>query len=190
MSASPVALALLLVGPSAFAPQPSAGVRPVIDRPGTVRLHPALRARGLARVRAPPHLCAAAESEKGGSGGLAAQRQRRVPRLSVAIILAAAFLNLLGFTMLLGFTPVLATHFGLSMGARFGTLTSAYPLGMLFGVMIWPALSDRVGRKPTLTLSLAGSGIGLALQALAVSRRWSLSTFLALRVLTGSCAGA
>ena len=41
-----------------------------------------------------------------------------------------------------------------------------------------------------LALSLAGSGLGLLLQGLAVALGWPLRAFLWLRVLTGSCAGA
>ena len=43
---------------------------------------------------------------------------------------------------------------------------------------------------PVLALSLAGSGVGLALQSVALLKGWSISTFLGLRVLTGMCAGA
>lgn len=110
--------------------------------------------------------------------------------LSVFGILLAAFLNLLGFTMAGPITPALGSHFGLEVGASFGWLTSAYPAGMLLGLFLWPALSDRVGRKPVITLSLLGAGVGLAAQGYAVRQRWSLSAFLALRALTGSMAGA
>lgn len=87
-------------------------------------------------------------------------------------------------------TPALGFHFGLDVGASLGLLTSAYPLGMLCGLFFWPALSDRVGRKPVMALSLLGSGLGLAAQGLAVQASWSLNAFLALRVLTGSMAGS
>ena len=66
--------------------------------------------------------------------------------LSVAALLFAAFLNLLGFTMAGPITPALGHHFGMDVGASLGMLTSAYPLGMLGGLVLWPALSDRVGR--------------------------------------------
>ena len=57
-------------------------------------------------------------------------------------------------------TPALGEHFGLTMGASFGSLTSAYPLGMMFGLFLWPQLSDRIGRKPVMAMSLLGSGLG------------------------------
>jgi len=110
--------------------------------------------------------------------------------LSVATVLLAAFLNLLGFTMTLPLTLPLRSHFALSTGASFGSLSSAYPLGMLFALFLWPRLSDSVGRKPVISLSLLGSGLGLAAQCYAVQQRWGLRSFLLCRLLTGCCAGA
>lgn len=110
---------------------------------------------------------------------------------SVAAVLCSSFLNLLGFTMAGPITPALGAHFRLSSGsASFGSLTSAYPLGMLLGLFVWPRLSDRVGRRSVLATSLTGSGLGLAAQSLAVSRGASLRTFLAARALTGIFAGS
>lgn len=109
---------------------------------------------------------------------------------SVRAVLLAAFLNLLGFTMAGPITPALGRHFDLGVGASFGSLTSAYPLGMLLGLFLWPALSDRIGRKPVMAASLLGSGLGLAAQAHAISAGWGLRAFLAARVLTGSFAGS
>ena len=110
--------------------------------------------------------------------------------VGVVAVLSAAFLNLLGFTMAGPITPALGQHFGLEVGAMFGSLTSAYPLGMLFGLFIWPQFSDRRGRKPVMALSLLGSAIGLSLQSYAIKSNWSLPVFLASRVLTGCFAGS
>ena len=114
---------------------------------------------------------------------------RTIP-IGVLAVLSAAFLNLLGFTMAGPITPYLGQHFGLEVGAKFGSLTSAYPLGMLFGLFIWPQFSDRRGRKPVIALSLLGSAIGLSLQSYAIKSNWSLPVFLASRVLTGCFAGS
>jgi MFS family permease len=111
-------------------------------------------------------------------------------RYSVAAILASAFLNLLGFTMAGPITPALGQHFSLEMGATFGSLTSAYPLGMLVGLFLWPQLSDKIGRKPVMVASLLGSGLGLAAQSHAIQAGWSLKVFLWTRVFTGSFAGS
>jgi len=87
-------------------------------------------------------------------------------------------------------TPALGKHFKLEViGASFGSLTAVYPLGMFFGVFIWPTLSDMIGRKPVIALSLFGSGLGLMLQSLVIRSHGSLSLFLATRMLTGLFAG-
>jgi len=109
---------------------------------------------------------------------------------SVLVVLVAAFLNLLGFTMTGPITPALGKHFDLQVGASFGSLTSAYPLGMLFGLFVWPQLSDRLGRKPVIAASLFGSGFGLIAQSLVIRYNLPLQCFLATRVLTGCFAGS
>lgn len=109
---------------------------------------------------------------------------------SVLVVLVAAFLNLLGFTITGPITPALGKHFDLQVGASFGSLTSAYPLGMLFGLFFLPQLSDRIGRKPVISASLFGSGLGLIAQSLVIRYNGSIGIFLATRVLTGCFAGS
>ncbi|KAL7541141.1 hypothetical protein ACHAXR_012082 [Thalassiosira sp. AJA248-18] len=109
--------------------------------------------------------------------------------LSVPAVLLAAFLNLLGFTMASPIQPALGKHFSLPLGASFGSLSSAYPLGMLLGVFLWPTLSDVLGRKIVMSLTLMGSGLGLMLQSWGITRSWTLEQFLLARVLTGCFAG-
>eukprot|EP00956_Cyclotella_meneghiniana_P029506 scaffold71560_cov24-Cyclotella_meneghiniana.AAC.2 len=59
----------------------------------------------------------------------------------------------------------------------------------MFGVFLWPTLSDVIGRKVVMTVTLFGSGMGLLLQSWAVQQHWTLEQFLATRVLTGCFAG-
>ena len=80
---------------------------------------------------------------------------------SILSVLLAAFLDLLGYTMTIPLGAALKSHFALPMGASFGMISSAYPLGTLGAYFLWPQLSDRVGRKPVICLSLLGSGVGL-----------------------------
>ena len=101
----------------------------------------------------------------------------------------AVFLHLLGFTVTGPITPGLVQHFALHP-SQVGYLTSAYPLGMFFALFAWPRLSDKVGRKPILALSLFGVGCGLVAQAQCVRKGWSLAAFLSLRVASGAFAGA
>ena len=109
--------------------------------------------------------------------------------LSIPAILFASFLNLLGFTMASPIQPALGSHFNLPLGASFGSLSSAYPLGMFAGVFLWPTLSDIIGRKLVMSITLLGSGVGLILQSYGIKQCWTLESFLAARVLTGCFAG-
>ena len=83
------------------------------------------------------------DESKPPSRALASGLTRALSRdLSVPAVLLASFLNLLGFTMTSPIQPSLGRHFGVPLGASFGSLSSAYPLGMMFGVFLWPTLSD------------------------------------------------
>mmetsp|Transcript_19910 Transcript_19910/g.29830 ORF Transcript_19910/g.29830 Transcript_19910/m.29830 type:complete len:776 (-) Transcript_19910:135-2462(-) len=119
------------------------------------------------------------------------KRQITTTQKSIFAILTATTLNLLGFTMTSPLTPTIGTHFSLPTGASFGSLTSAYPLGMLFGLLAWPRLSDNssIGRKKIMAISLLGSAFGLGLQCVCIWKLFSLRLFLIGRVLTGVFSG-
>eukprot|EP00557_Chaetoceros_sp_GSL56_P007885 CAMPEP_0176488410 /NCGR_PEP_ID=MMETSP0200_2-20121128/6691_1 /TAXON_ID=947934 /ORGANISM="Chaetoceros sp., Strain GSL56" /LENGTH=635 /DNA_ID=CAMNT_0017885385 /DNA_START=373 /DNA_END=2280 /DNA_ORIENTATION=+ len=110
--------------------------------------------------------------------------------LTIFTILAATSLNLLGFTLTSPLNPTLGKHFNLPTGASFGSLTSAYPAGMLIGLFTWPRMSDSMGRKRIMAISLLGSGLGLGLQSWAIWKEWSLGMFFVTRVLTGVFSGS
>ena len=152
-------------------------------RPLAPRAAAAARVKRVARARQSPKLRAvAAGGGPAWAGG--------VPGSVVAVI-AAAFLNLLGFTMTGPITPALAEHFQLPVGSKVGALTSAYPMGMLVGLLVWPQISDREGwRKKIIVGSLFGVGVGLFFQALALHLKAPYWVFLGLRVLSGLSAGA
>ena len=123
-------------------------------------------------------------------GGTQFVPKPQTPNLAVGTVLVCAFLNLLGFTMALPINAALRSHFHLPMGSRFGALSCAYPLGTFGALMIWPRLSDKVGRRPIISLSLAGTGLGLLFQSVAIESNWSLGMFLLCRLVTGFFAGA
>lgn len=116
------------------------------------------------------------------------QRQSERQR-AIYAILTSTTLNLLGFTLTSPLNPALGSHFNLPLGASFGSLTSAYPAGMLLGQFVWARMSDFIGRKRILSISLLGGGIGLCLQSIAVWYKTSLHVFLATRVFTGIFSG-
>jgi len=129
-------------------------------------------------------------SSRADAAPASSSKQYNRYKWSIAAVLAASFLNLLGFTMAGPITPALGKHFNLEVGASFGSLTSAYPMGMLIGLFLWPSLSDTLGRPPVITLSLLGTGAGLALQSYIIATHKPLKWFLASRILTGSFAGS
>jgi hypothetical protein len=138
-----VALSVIPLHTSAFTPVPLAA-RPAARLPGLLVHRRPIILLAAAAAAGPP------ENEQMAAAAASAEAE---PLASVISVLIAAFLNLLGFTMMLGFTPALAAHFGLEVGARFGSLTSAYPIGMLAGVRValysWPRWWCHATHRPT-----------------------------------------
>jgi multidrug resistance protein len=76
------------------------------------------------------------------------------------------FLDLVGFGMVLPLLPYYAVGFKADAFAV-GALLSVYSVMQLIFSPIWGRLSDRVGRRPLLLMSLLGSSIGLVVFGLA-----------------------
>ncbi|MBN1193152.1 MAG: MFS transporter [Coriobacteriia bacterium] len=86
---------------------------------------------------------------------------RRLP-----IVFAIVLVNMLSFGIVIPLLPYLAGEIGASK-LQIGLLTAAYPLAQLFGAPLLGRLSDRVGRKPVLLLSIFGTAAGFVVLALA-----------------------
>jgi multidrug resistance protein len=84
----------------------------------------------------------------------------------LVILFLTVFLDLLGFGMVLPLLPYYAKAFGAGPFA-IGALLSIYSIMQLIFSPIWGRLSDRVGRRPLLLMSLVGSSVGLVLFGLA-----------------------
>jgi len=86
-------------------------------------------------------------------------------------------------------SPFLGADWSYPLRAIFiGLLTACYPLAQFFGAPYLGALSDRIGRKPVLLLSLCGTFIGYIFFALAI--KWRLLWLLfASRILDGFTGG-
>ncbi|MBY6185989.1 MFS transporter [Marinobacter hydrocarbonoclasticus] len=69
-----------------------------------------------------------------------------------------------------------------------GAILAIYPLGILMGSNVIGAWSDRLGRRPILMWTMAGSALGYALSAWAIYRGDFL-LFALSRLLTGLCEG-
>ena len=133
-----------------------------------------------------------------------------LPRASLGVIFLVLFLDLVGFSILFPLYPQMLDHYlhhhpgvlGPVMAWVDGTFPSATPLqrsalfgGLLGGVYsllqfiaapFWGRISDRVGRRPVLLLSLCGSVIAYVLWMVA----GSFTVLLISRLLAGVVGGA
>jgi MFS family permease len=82
---------------------------------------------------------------------------RRLPR-TVRLLVAGTFVNRLGSFILPFLTLVLHREFHLSEGQS-GLLVGAYGAGSIVSMLTGGFLTDRLGRRRTLLLSLSGSGL-------------------------------
>src|SRR5262245_19419859 len=101
---------------------------------------------------------------------------RRLPR-TVRLLIAGTFVNRLGSFILPFLTLVLHREFHLSEGSS-GVLVGAYGAGSIVSMLVGGVLSDRLGRRRTLMMSLFGSG----LLAIAMGCAPTVSSFVPLLV--------
>jgi len=98
------------------------------------------------------------------------------PRGALAVVFLTVFIDLLGFGIVLPVMPRQAEPYlaalGLSpiaAGATIGILFSVFSLMQFIFSPMWGRLSDRIGRRPMLLLSLLGSVVFYALYGFAVT---------------------
>lgn len=90
------------------------------------------------------------------------------PRSKLATLFVIVFTDLVGFGIVIPLVPLYAEHFNPSPWV-FGVLMAAYSAMQLVFAPLLGALSDRVGRRPVLLISLVGSVVGYTLFAFAGS---------------------
>ena len=83
-------------------------------------------------------------------------------RSPLLVIFLTVFIDLIGFGICLPLLPKYAELFG-GMGWQIGAVMGIYSLMQLVFAPGWGQLSDRIGRRPVLLISLAGSVISYAL---------------------------
>ena len=96
-----------------------------------------------------------------------ASRRTRFPA-GFGALWGCVLLDLIGFGIVLPILPLWAERFGARPGA-IGALVATYSAFQLVCAPLWGWLSDRVGRKPVLVLSLLGTAAGSLLTGLASS---------------------
>ncbi|MEZ5141796.1 MAG: MFS transporter [Acidimicrobiales bacterium] len=90
-------------------------------------------------------------------------------------------IDLIGFGIVLPILPQYAEQFGASP-AVIGVLVASFSLAQLVFAPIWGRLSDKVGRKPVLLVSLFGTAIGSLLTGVA----GSVAVLFAGRIIDGA----
>ncbi len=101
-------------------------------------------------------------------------------RTPVFIVLLTVFIDLLGFGIVIPLLPFYGEHFGASPTV-IGLLTASYSLMQFLFIPFWGRLSDRIGRRPIILLSVFGSVLSYLLFGFADS----LLLLFASRILAG-----
>lgn len=104
-------------------------------------------------------------------------------RSSLLVLFLTVFIDLLGFGIVLPLLPYYAREYG-ATGMVVGMVVGVYSLMQFFFSPLWGRLSDRIGRRPVLLISLTGSAIGYMLFALSES----LVALLIARIVSGIAA--
>ena len=101
-------------------------------------------------------------------------------KTSLAVLFLTVFIDLIGFGMVIPFLPFYAREYGAS-GTTVGMIVGIYSLMQFFFAPVWGRLSDRIGRRPVILISLTASCIGYFL--FAFSR--SLTLLFVSRIIAG-----
>lgn len=94
-----------------------------------------------------------------------------IPRASLLVLFLTIFIDLLGFGIVIPLVPYYARQFATS-GAVIGAVVAVYSLMQFIFSPIWGRVSDRIGRRPILLISLAGSVAGYVVFAYAYNLTW------------------
>ena len=103
---------------------------------------------------------------------------------SLLVIFLAVFIDLLGFGMVVPLLPTYAKDFGTDEhGIQIALLMASFSAMQFLFAPVWGRLSDRIGRRPVLLVSIFGSCVfqlGYALSS-------SFGYLMVSRALSGAC---
>ncbi len=83
---------------------------------------------------------------------------------SILVIFLTVFIDLIGFGIVLPLLPIYSREFGAS-GLVLGLVVASFSAMQFVFAPIWGRWSDRVGRRPVLLISIAGSAVSYAIFA-------------------------
>jgi MFS family permease len=89
-------------------------------------------------------------------------------RASLLVLFLTVFIDLIGFGMVIPFLSFYAREYGAS-GVAVGAVVGVYSIMQFFFAPVWGRLSDRIGRRPVILISVTTSCIGYLLFAFARS---------------------
>jgi DHA1 family tetracycline resistance protein-like MFS transporter len=115
--------------------------------------------------------------------GRAAGEPARPERASLAVLFSVVIVDLVGFGIVMPILPFYADEHGASATAL-GTIFTAYSAAQFVCAPLWGRLSDRIGRRPVMLATIAGTAAALLLLGFAPSLAW----IFAARLLAGAFA--
>ena len=92
-------------------------------------------------------------------------------KAQLGIIFLTVFIDLVGFGIVIPILPLYAKHFGANETVN-GLLVGVYSLMQFVFAPVLGKISDRVGRRPVLLVSLMGTVIGFAVMGFARTLAW------------------
>jgi DHA1 family tetracycline resistance protein-like MFS transporter len=105
-------------------------------------------------------------------------------RAKIGIVFLIVFIDLVGFGIVIPILPLYAEEYGPSP-VVFGLLMASFSIMQFLAAPILGRLSDRIGRRPVLLVSLFGSAVGYVLFGIA----GSLAMLFASRIIDGISGG-
>lgn len=104
---------------------------------------------------------------------------------AVYVLLTVVFINIAGFGVVIPLLPFYAQSFDAPSWQVF-VLFSAYSLGNFFAEPLWGRLSDKIGRRPVLMITIVGNAITYLLLAFAPSLAAAMVIRFVGGILTGN----
>ncbi|MFI5316504.1 MAG: MFS transporter [Myxococcota bacterium] len=89
-------------------------------------------------------------------------------KLAVGIIFTTILIDFLGYSILIPVLPHFVSTLGVG-AVGIGAITALYALGLVLFLPLWGWVSDHVGRRPVLLVSLLGTAVSFVVLALANS---------------------
>jgi DHA1 family tetracycline resistance protein-like MFS transporter len=94
-----------------------------------------------------------------------------VKKSPLFIIFLVVFIDLVGFGVVIPILPYYAKFYGAS-ALELGWLMTSYSAMQFFFAPLWGRLSDRIGRRPVLLMSMCGTSVSMFMLGAAPSLAW------------------